>query len=40
MANATLAYPDIAIDKFSGTDPDQEAESKIQLVEKNQFCAW
>ena len=27
MAAAHLAYPDLAMDKFSGTDPDQDAES-------------
>ena len=34
MANTHLAYPDLAIDKFSGTDPDQDAESFFQLVER------
>ena len=34
MANTHLAYPDLAIDKFSGTDPDQDAESFIQLKER------
>ena len=34
MANAHLAYPDLAIDKFSGTDPDQDAESFVQLIER------
>ena len=34
MTNAHLAYPDLAIDKFSGTDPDQDAESFIQLIER------
>ena len=29
-----LAYPDLAVDKFSGTDPDQDAESFIQLIER------
>ena len=33
MANSHLAYPDLAIDKVSGTDPDQDAESFIQLIE-------
>ena len=33
MANAHLAYPDLALDKFSGTDPDQDAESFIRLIE-------
>ena len=34
MANTHLAYPDLAIDKFSGTDPDQDAEPFIQLIER------
>ena len=34
MANTHLAYPDLAIDKFSGTDTDQDAESFIQLIER------
>ena len=34
MANTDLAYPDLAIDKFSGTDPDQDAESSIQTIER------
>ena len=25
MANTHLAYPDLALDKFSGTDPDQDS---------------
>ena len=33
MANAHLAYPDLALDKFSGTDPDQDAEAFILLIE-------
>ena len=33
MANAHLAYPDLALDKFSGTDPDQDAEAFIRLRE-------
>ena len=39
MANTHLAYPDLAIDKFSGTDPDQNAESSIQLIEGVQLCS-
>ena len=35
MAAAYLAYPDLALNKFSGTDPDQGAESFIQLIERN-----
>ena len=34
MANTHLAYPDLAIDKFSGTDPDQDAETFIHLIER------
>ena len=34
MTNTHLAYPDQAIDKFSGTDPDQDADSFIQLIER------
>ena len=34
MAKTHLAYPDLAIDEFSGTDPDQDAESFIQLLER------
>ena len=31
--NAHLAYPDLALDKFSGTDPDQDAEAFIRLID-------
>ena len=34
MANTHLAYPDLALDKLSGTDPDQDAESLVQLIER------
>ena len=34
MAAAHLAYPDLAVDKFCGTDPDQDAETFIQLIER------
>ena len=34
MANTHLAYPDLAINKTSGTDPDQDAESFIQPIER------
>ena len=34
MAAAHLAYPDLAVDKFFGTDPNQDAESFIQLIER------
>ena len=34
MANTHIAYPDLAIDKFSGTYPDQDVESFIQLIER------
>ena len=33
MAHTYLANPDIALDKFSGTDSDQDAESFFQLIE-------
>ena len=33
MANTHLAYPDLGIDKFSGTGRDQDAEYFIQLIE-------
>ena len=33
MANAHLAYPDLALDKFSGTDADKDAEAFIRLIE-------
>ena len=33
MANAHLAYPDMALKKFSGTDSDQDAEAFIRLIE-------
>ena len=34
MANTHLAYPDLALEKFSGIDPDQDAESFVQLSER------
>ena len=34
MANTDLAYPDLALDMFSGTDSDQNAESFVQLIER------
>ena len=33
MANAHVAYPDLALDKLSGTDPDRDAEAFIRLIE-------
>ena len=33
MANGHPAYPDLALDKFSGTDPDHDAEAFIRLIE-------
>ena len=33
MANAHLAYAYLALDKFPGTDPDQDAEAFIRLIE-------
>ena len=32
MANGHLAFVDLALDKFSGTDPDQDEEAFIRLV--------
>ena len=34
MANTHLVYPYLALHKFSGTDPDQDAEPFVQLIEK------
>ena len=34
MAAAHLAYSDLAVDSFSGTDPNQDAETFIQLIEQ------
>ena len=34
MANTHLAYRDLALDKYSGTDPDQVAESFVQLIKR------
>ena len=34
MANTHLAYPDLVIDKSSGTDPDRDAESFLHLIER------
>ena len=34
MANTHLVYPELAINKFSGTDPHQDAESFIPLIER------
>ena len=34
MAATHVAYPDIAIDKLFGVDPDREAESFIQSIER------
>ena len=34
MANTHLAYPGLALDKFSDTDPDQDAEYSVQLIER------
>ena len=39
MAQPHLAYPDLTLDKFSATDPDQDAETFIHLIEcKNNFA--
>ena len=34
MANTHLSYPDLALDKFCGTDLDHDAESFVQLKER------
>ena len=34
MANTHLAYPDIVLDKFSGTDPDQDDEAFVQFKKR------
>ena len=34
MAPTHVAYLDLAIDFFSGKDPDQDAESLIQLIKR------
>ena len=34
MGHSLLAYLDLALDKFSGTDLDQDAESFLQLIER------
>ena len=34
MANTHLAYPDVALDKFSSTYPDQHAEPFVQLIDR------
>ena len=39
MANTHLADPDLAIHKYSGTDPNQDAESFIQLIERKLYFA-
>ena len=33
MTQAHLAYTDLALDKFSGTDPDEDAEAFIHPIE-------
>ena len=39
MTATHLAYPDLALEKFSGTDPNQDAESIIQSMQrKNNFA--
>ena len=34
MRTTHLAYPDLAIDKFFGTDTDQDVEPFIQLIQR------
>ena len=33
MANNTVSFPDIALDKFSGNDPEQDVRSFLTTVE-------
>ena len=33
MAENTVSFPDLALDKFSGNDPDQDAKSFLLTVE-------
>ena len=40
MAATHLAYPDLALDKFSGNGPDQDAEYFIQLIERKYNFAF
>ena len=40
MAKTHLAYSDLASVKFFGTDPDQDAECFIQLIEQKINCAF
>ena len=35
MANTHQAHPDLALDKFSGTDPDQDAEAFVRIIKCN-----
>ena len=39
MAETHLAYPDLALEFFSSTDSDRDAESFIQLMERKINCA-
>ena len=39
MANTHVAYPDLALDKFFGSDLDQDAGSFVQLIERKINCA-
>ena len=32
MANTHLAYPNLALNEFSGTHPDQDVESFVQII--------
>ena len=34
MTATHLTYPDLALDKFSGTNPNQDAETFIRLIER------
>ena len=39
MAGTHLAHPDLALDRFSGTGPDQDADSFIQQIERKVIFA-
>ena len=34
MAKAHFAFPNLTLDNFYGTDPDQDAESFVQIIER------
>ena len=40
MAGTHLAHQDLALNKLSGTDPDQDPESLLQLIERKDTSAF